>query len=138
MEFKISETSRGKKSLVYDGFSFRFERAMKNGDISWRCTVKSCNSRVITDEGCKTLLSGRTEHNHDTSERKIQRQIIRAVVKRKAASEITSRPMKLIRCELQNMDDDRLTTKDLKSLTMSIYRQRRKEYPTLPKSRDEV
>jgi hypothetical protein len=35
-------------------------------------------------------------------------------------------------------DDECLQENDLKSLTMSIYRQRRKEYPALPKSREEV
>ncbi|CAC5384871.1 unnamed protein product [Mytilus coruscus] len=36
-----------------------------------------------------------------------------------------------------NIKEETLIEKDLKSLTMAIYRERRKEYPNLPKSRDD-
>jgi hypothetical protein len=51
---------------------------------------------------------------------KIQKQLIRAVVKRKAASDITTRPIKLGRCELLSIEDEGLQEKDLKNLTMTI------------------
>jgi hypothetical protein len=40
MEFFISETNRGKKSLIYDGYTFRVDRVLKNSEISWRSTKK--------------------------------------------------------------------------------------------------
>jgi hypothetical protein len=40
MEFFISQTNREKKSLFYDGYTFRVDRVLKNSDISWRCTKK--------------------------------------------------------------------------------------------------
>jgi hypothetical protein len=99
MEFTLSETSKGNKSLLYDGFAFRIDRVLKSGDISWRCTVKNCKGRVKTDEHSSAIINGNYNHTHESDSRKIQKQIIRAVVKRKAASDITTLPIKLVRCE---------------------------------------
>ena len=34
MDFKISDTNKGKKSLSYDGFIYRIDGVLKCGDIS--------------------------------------------------------------------------------------------------------
>ena len=34
MDFKISDTNKGKKSLIYDGFIYRIDGVLKCGDIS--------------------------------------------------------------------------------------------------------
>ena len=54
---------------------------------------------------------------HKSDSRKIQKQIIRAVVKRKAASDIATLPIKLVPCELLSIEDECLQENDLKSLT---------------------
>ena len=42
MDLKISDTNKGKKSLIYDGFIYRIDGVLKCGDISWRWgTAKS-------------------------------------------------------------------------------------------------
>ena len=47
MDFKISDTNKGKKSLIYDGFIlYRIDGVLKCGDISWRCTNKKCKGRL--------------------------------------------------------------------------------------------
>ena len=48
MDFKISDTNKGKKSLIYDGFIYRIEGVLKCGDISWGCTNKKCKGRLRT------------------------------------------------------------------------------------------
>ena len=48
MDFQISDTNKGKKSLIYDGFIYRIEGVLKCGDISWRCTNKKC--KIIRTE----------------------------------------------------------------------------------------
>ena len=139
MELKITETNRGKKSLLYEGFSFRVSIQMKKtNDITWRCTVKTCKASVKTDSDCTVVISENNEHNHDSDQRKIERKTVRCAVKRKACEDICARPSKVLRTELQNVQEDTLTTTDLKSLSMAIYRERRKKYPTLPKSRADV
>jgi uncharacterized Fe-S cluster-containing radical SAM superfamily protein len=54
------------------------------------------------------------------------------------AEDVTSRSAKLIRTELQSSDNQSIQTSDLKLLQLAIYRERRRELPPLPKSRDEV
>jgi hypothetical protein len=53
-------------------------------------------------------------------------------VKRKAAKDVTSRPAKLIRTELQSSDNQSIQTSYLKLLQLAIYRARRRELPPLP------
>ena len=117
MDFTLSETSKGKQSLLYDGFAFRIDRVLKSGDISWRCTVKNCKGRIKTDEHSSAIINGNCNHTHESDSRKIQKQIIRAVVKRKAASDITTLPIKLVPCELLSIEVECLQENDLKSLT---------------------
>ena len=55
MDFKISDTNKGKKSLIYDGFIYRLDGVLKCGDISWRCTNKKCKGRLRTDSAMSTM-----------------------------------------------------------------------------------
>jgi len=84
MEFKILETTKGKKCLCYDGFFFRFDQTLKNADLSWKCTDKKCNARIKTDDGLTTILSQKNKHNHSLDERKVERHQLRVSAKRKA------------------------------------------------------
>jgi hypothetical protein len=65
---------------------------------------------------------------------KLERQQVRVSVKRKA-TDISTRPAKIIRQNLQETDESHLQPSDLKSISQSLYRQRLKEYPALPKDR---
>jgi hypothetical protein len=56
-----------------------------------------CKGRIKTDEHSSAIINGNYNHKHESDSRKIQEKIIRAVVKRKAASNITTRPIKLVR-----------------------------------------
>ena len=55
MDFKISNTKKRKKSLIYDGFIYRIDGVLKCGDISWRCTNKKCKGRLRTDSAMSTV-----------------------------------------------------------------------------------
>ena len=48
------------------------------------------------------------------------------------------RPSKIIRSEIQAVGEEALKPNDLKSISKSVYKIRRKTYPPLPKSREEV
>jgi hypothetical protein len=69
MNFTLSETSKGKQSLLYDGFAFRIDRVVKSGDISWRCTVKNCKGRIKTDEHSSAIINGNCNHTHESDSR---------------------------------------------------------------------
>ena len=55
MDLKISDTNKGKKSLIYDGFIYRIDGVLKCGDISWRCTNKKYKGRLRTDSAVSTM-----------------------------------------------------------------------------------
>ena len=62
MDFKISNTKKRKKSLIYDGFIYRIDGVLKCGDVSWRCTknvqetvYKKCKGRLRTDSAMSTV-----------------------------------------------------------------------------------
>ena len=59
-------------------------------------------------------------------------------MKRKATDDLTARPSKLIRIELQKFSDNELESTDIRSTAQSLYRERRKVYPVLPKTRQEL
>ena len=71
MDFKISDTNKGKKSLIYDGFIYRIDGVPKCGDISWRCTNKKCKGRLRTDSAKSTMNAINLEHNHEQAEKKV-------------------------------------------------------------------
>ena len=60
------------------------------------------------------------------------------MAKRKASDDISARPSKIIRQELQKLDESNLQTKDLQNVALAVYRERRRELPVLPKSRIEA
>ena len=140
MDVIVSETNKKKKCLIYDGFTFRVDRILKKNDISWRCNnnKSKCKARVRTDGESNVVMSAMSEHNHDMNERKIESKQLRVMAKRKASDDILARRSKIIRQELQKLDESNLQTKDLKNVAMAVYRERRRELPVLPKSRIEA
>ena len=70
--------------------------------------------------------------------KKVERQQLRSQVKRKATDDLTSRPSKIIRTELNKFADTLIGSGDVRSIAQSLYRERQKVYPILPKSREDV
>jgi len=138
MEFKITETNRGNKCLLSEDFRYRFHKTLRNGNESWRCSNKSCKATLKTDGEHLMVVETNGEHCHESDKRKCERQQLRVSVKWKAAEDVTSRPAKLIRTELQSSDNQSIQTGDLKLPQLAIYRERRRELPPLPTFRYEV
>ncbi|XP_068238357.1 uncharacterized protein [Palaemon carinicauda] len=138
MEFTITETNKGKKCIIYEGYKFRVDTTLSDGSFSWRCTNGKCKARVKTDCEIGSIVPVQLQHNHENDERKLERQQLRTAVKRKESDDMTARPAKIIRTELCKVTENNLQSGDLKCLAQSIYRERRKQYPVLPKNRKEV
>ncbi|KAG5897944.1 hypothetical protein JTB14_021124 [Gonioctena quinquepunctata] len=85
------------------------------------------------------ITSVKGQHNHPPeSKRKILRQIVSVVCKRKARSDIVEKPTKIIRSVIDKTDPvSVLTCEDLKCVRENMYNQRRKTYP-IPRNREEV
>ena len=127
MEFKITETNRGNKCLISEDFRYRFHKTLKNGKVSWRCSNKSYKATLKTDGENLMVVETNREHCHESDKRKCERQQLRVSVKRKAAEDVTSRPAKLIRTELQSSDNQSIQTNNLKLLQLAIHREREDE-----------
>jgi hypothetical protein len=82
------------------------------------------------------IIHTKNVHNHEADDRKLERQELRINAKRKATKDPTARPSKLINKELTSIDENFLHQEDLKNVSKTIYRERRKRHPTLPKSRE--
>jgi len=121
----------GKPSLVLDEFKFR-KRTISKNRIKWRCTVKSCTSNFLYDESETVLLKSNFDHSHEASLNS-NRQIVANSLERKATDQVTTRPLKLIRNEVQSSALD-LTLNDVHSIRRSVYRTRRKTLLSLPKN----
>jgi len=131
MEVNLTETNKGAKSLICDGFRYRVDKVLKSKEISWRCTAKSCSARVRTDENGSMIVQQKNTHNHDVNDRENQRHVLRVRAKRKADDDISQRPSKIIRGELKTMTEEHLQTSDLKYVSKAIDRKRRKTHPPI-------
>ena len=63
MDFKISDTNRGKESLLHNAYSYRIDAVLKSGDISWRCTNKKCKGRLRKDNANGRTMVESRYHN---------------------------------------------------------------------------
>ncbi len=132
-------SEKGKQLIVYKNFKYRKEYETQEG-MKWRCTKKNCKGKMYVAEDGKTILKEDFEHNHEPDQ-SLHRQIISNSVKRKAAEEMTKRPIKLIREEINNATlnvSDDITKSDMENIRHNIYRARRKTFPALPKSLSDV
>jgi hypothetical protein len=64
-------------------------------------------------------LKGQNEHNHPTDDRKLEKQQVRVSVKRKA-TDISTRPAKIIRQTLQETDESHLQPPHFKSISQKF------------------
>ena len=69
---------------------------------------------------------------------KMKSWLLRDNVKRKAVDDLTQRPTKVIRTELVKMSETSLLPQDLNNFYQTVYTSRHKNFPPLPKSREEL
>ena len=120
--------------------NYRRDSILKSGEISWRCSLnrQKRKAKIRTDADSTTILSGTLDHNHPASDRSLERKLVRNGVKRKTAEDISSRPAKVIKNELFASNEENLKPSDITSLRQALYRERRKKFPKLPSSIEEV
>ena len=88
------------------------------------------------------ILNENIHHNHEEdSTRTTERQRLRQQCKRKATDDPYERPSKIIMKEISNeheQSESQLIPKDIVSVRMAMYRERRRSQPALPKSLEET
>lgn len=142
MEFQIIESMYGNELLVLNNFKYKKEKVLKSGETFWRCIKRKekCSAKVYTVLGPDHVIS-RTDidHNHEADVPKVNRHIISTNCKRKAKDDISEKPSKIIRRELEVNLPTTFTTKDQEYVRKNVYNCRKKVLPgPLPKSTEEV
>ena len=135
------DSDNGKRLLVINQYTFSKQKLLKSGEVFWRCTKKSlnCAAKVFT-LGAENLVSrSQLDHNHEQDERKLNRKVISTACKRKAVDDISEKPAKIIRRELDNQMPKTITTTDLTYIRRNLYNARRKFHPgPQPRNRAEI
>ena len=121
MEVTVIETNKGHKSILCEGFRYRLDVETKSGDLSRRCSAKGWKARVRTDAGPSLVIQQKNDHNHDPDDRGNERHVLRVNAKRKAVDDLSARPSKVIKSELQTMNEKSLEPKDLKCVAKAVY-----------------
>ncbi|PSN44584.1 hypothetical protein C0J52_25049 [Blattella germanica] len=135
MELVKTVTNRGVQCIVWNNFKYRRQRVMTTVNISWRCTVKNCVATLQTNSDANEIVFIRDEHKHEReSEQCIENHIIRNSCKRTAAEDLTTQPRK----ELCKSNANHIQKRNINSVRISIYRERRKLLPRLPRSTEEA
>lgn len=139
MEFMYSQ--RGKKLILHGGFKFYKEKKVERVEgWKWRCTVKQCKAKLYVNRDESAILKDESVHNH-VQNQKLARQVLASTVRRKAREDVLERPSKVIRKEISSNANDCyeiLKYEDIKCVSRSVYRERRKLSPRLQSSPGEV
>ena len=140
MDFKIIESNKGEKCLLLDNFKYRKFRVSNSGNVVWRCYIKNCTSTVTTCSQIKSILKTNNTHKHEQMDAvKIQIQEVRNKCKRKASNDIHERPRKIIRKEILSIENNEVIgSNDVSLIRKSMYNERRKLLPTLPKNLEDA
>jgi hypothetical protein len=71
---KLRKQIEGNKCLILEDFRYRFHKTLKNGNVSWRCSNKSCKATLKTDGENLMVVETNGEHCHESDKRKCERQ----------------------------------------------------------------
>lgn len=62
--FRTFKTAKGNIGIVHESFNYRKCNSLTSGEISWRCTNKTCSASLKTCGNIKTVKSKSGSHNH--------------------------------------------------------------------------
>ena len=60
----VTESKRGGRVALLDGFKYNQRKINQTGSIQWRCRIVGCNASITTDASF-VVMRGDTTHTHD-------------------------------------------------------------------------
>jgi hypothetical protein len=128
--------------LMVDGYKYGFQKYLANEIKTWTCNKKISKAYLnanLIDEIMFDVSNIIYTCTKD-SEKKINRQILRNHLKRKAVEQHSERPLKLFREHIlqYNISTIILTTSDVICIKNNMHHARILQYPKLPQNRIEV
>ncbi|XP_061193102.1 N-acetylglucosamine-6-phosphate deacetylase-like isoform X1 [Saccostrea echinata] len=136
MEVKHTETNRGNKAIIVDGYVYRKINTLKNGNIVYICSVsKNCKKSLTTDSDGVNVVKSRNQHSckNEPNERKAEARQLRVRLKKQTQDYIKS-PAAVVKSELTRIEDSNLQDRDIRNASMALYRHRRKNLITVLES----
>jgi hypothetical protein len=91
-------SEKGNVLLVLNNYIFYKDRITQAG-VKWRCTLKSCTSKLFVSEDETVILKSVIEYKH-SPRKNLTKITISNNLKRKAVDHISKCPLKLIREEV--------------------------------------
>jgi 5-bromo-4-chloroindolyl phosphate hydrolysis protein len=138
-KFDTMLSQRGQLLLIFEKYKFKKYRVLNTSEETvWRCTNKNCIATVYT---LNSVFSRKeATHNHNLEEELLVRQKVSNSLKRQAQEDISAKPAKLIRKELNNQRDalETISITDFRYIRNNINRARLQLVPKLPRSAEEV
>ena len=128
------EANTSENYFIHDNYKFRVGSTSKAGTTRWRCCKKNCSATLYTIR--REVINFTGPHCHEQPN--VQADVLRRTCKRKALDDLTCKPSKIIKTEHFKSGDIQIEAGDYKRIREAIYRERRKKYPVLPKSHEEV
>ena len=78
---EITQTNKGKRKLISEGYQYNEERQLKDGHLHFRCsqrgkkTLNPCLGSITTDSAIIAIIAS-VVHNHGPDPQKAQAQIL--------------------------------------------------------------
>ena len=97
-------TTKMKRCILFQGnkFTLCYEGKIKK---SCRCTTKKCTARIHTTGEENTIEEATVQHNHDQKVSNVMGTILKSRCKRKAEDEFHQQPSKVLKLELNVLDE---------------------------------
>jgi len=126
-----------KEFFIIHNYKFNYHNLLKNEVQRWKCTNKNCKSFLKLDD-LQNIISEPTSHNHDSNEpAHLKRRQLSNGLKRKAITDISIKPSKLICTELSGGCITSIAS-DINLVRKNIYNARRTILPRIPTNSEEV
>ncbi len=71
MKISKIKTAKGKDGIEINDFRYRKDKTLVSGEISWRCTNRSCSASLKTNNAVTSIKQAPSEHNHNPPDKSI-------------------------------------------------------------------
>lgn len=144
MDAKFVKTQKGKDAVVVDGYKYCFERKNQDETAAYRCVkywAANCKATVLM-EGEKVVKKTQ-EHSHPPSSVEVTEEIFRNSLKERTRLEPHAPAPEIYKREMLSLvgrvDDDIIVSlPTFESVRSTIYREKRKQQPRLPREADDI
>jgi len=65
-----TQTQKGSEAVIFNGYQYRHDKHLSNGEKAWRCTAPKCSARIRTDSTIENVTQQVSAvHSHSPDQR---------------------------------------------------------------------